>query len=135
MAGTNKWSALKQNSFKVCQTETAIFVQFSLKNGSNMASFCLFLFFSHDKYSTNLTIKNKSIDGVLGTQTLSGRMVGTDESTELWWHPYLYNCHCPSLENCQSLLNVLNERTLILFSKKFFVSLSLSCERNYLLSF
>ena len=32
----------------------------------------------------NLTIK--SIDGVLGTQTRGGRMVGADESTELWWH-------------------------------------------------
>ena len=37
--------------------------------------FCLFSFFSHDKYSTN-TIYDKSIDGVLGTQTQGGRMVG-----------------------------------------------------------
>ena len=29
----------------------------------------------------------KSIDGVLGTQTRGGRMVGTDKSTELWRHP------------------------------------------------
>ena len=42
-----------------------------------------FSFFSHDKYSTN-TINDKSIDGVLGTQAQGGRMVGTDESTELW---------------------------------------------------
>ena len=46
----------------------------------------LFSFFSHDKYSTN-TINEKSIDGMLGTQTRSGRMVGADETTELWWHP------------------------------------------------
>ena len=54
--------------------------------GSNPASFCLFSFFSHDKYSTNLTINDKSIDSVLGTRTQGGRMVGTDESTELWRH-------------------------------------------------
>ena len=29
----------------------------------------------------------KSVDGVLGTQTRGGRMVGADESTELWRHP------------------------------------------------
>ena len=33
----------------------------------------------------NLTIK--SVDGVLGTRTQGGRMVGVDESTELWRHP------------------------------------------------
>ena len=60
-----------------------------LKIGPNSASFCLFSFFSHDKYRTNLTIKDKSIDGVLGAQTRGGRMVGPDESTELWWHPLL----------------------------------------------
>ena len=62
---------------------------FLKKNGPNSASFCLFSFFSHDKYRTNLTIKDKSIDGVLGAQTRGGRMVGPDESTELWWHPLL----------------------------------------------
>ena len=49
--------------------------------------FVYFLFFSNDKYSTN-TINEKSIDGVLGTQTRGGRMVGADESTELWRHPF-----------------------------------------------
>ena len=47
-------------------------VNFFLKNGPNPASFCLFLFFfSHckEKYSTNLTINYKSIDGVLGSRT------------------------------------------------------------------
>ena len=56
------------------------------KNGPNPVSFCLFSFFSHDKYSTN-TINEKSVDGVLGTRTRGGRMVGADESTELWRHP------------------------------------------------
>ena len=31
-----------------------------------------------------------SIDGVLGTRTQGGRMVGADESTELWRHPVTY---------------------------------------------
>ena len=30
-----------------------------------------------------ITINDKSVDGVLGTQTRGGRMVGTYESTEL----------------------------------------------------
>ena len=49
----------------------------------------LFLFIfvlSYDKYSTK-TINDKSVDGVLGTQTQGGSMVGTDESTELWRNP------------------------------------------------
>ena len=57
-----------------------------LKNGPNPASFCLFSFFSHDKFSTNLTVNDKSVDGVLGTRTQCGRMVGADKSTELWRH-------------------------------------------------
>ena len=66
---------------------------FFYKNGPNPASFCLFSFFSHDKYSTN-TINEKSIDGVLGTWTQGGRMVGADESTELWRHPWPANLSC-----------------------------------------
>ena len=45
--------------------------------------FIYFLFFSHDKYSTN-TINDKSEDGVHGTQTHGGTMVGADISTELY---------------------------------------------------
>ena len=44
------------------------FVVRFLKMGPNQASFCLFSFFSHDKYST-ITINDKSIDGVLGTRS------------------------------------------------------------------
>ena len=53
---------------------------------SNPASFCVFSFFSHDKFSTNLTINDQSIYGLLGTQTQSRRMVGADESIELCQH-------------------------------------------------
>ena len=49
--------------------------------------FLFISFFSHDKYSTNLTINDKSIDGMLGTRTRGGRMVGADKSTELWRDP------------------------------------------------
>ena len=49
--------------------------------------FCLFFFFSQDKYSTNLTISDKSIYGLLGTRTCGSRMAGADESTEVWRHP------------------------------------------------
>ena len=60
-------------------------------NRPNPASFCLFLIFSQDNYSTNLTINDKSIDGVFGTQTWDGRMVGAEESAELWRHQcFLY---------------------------------------------
>ena len=60
---------------------------FFLKNGPKPASFCLFSFFSRDKYITNLTVNDKSIDGVLGTRTRGGMMEGADESTELLRHP------------------------------------------------
>ena len=56
-----------------------------LKIGPNPASFCLFSFFSNDKYITN-TINEKSVDVLLGTWIWGGRMVGIDESTELWRH-------------------------------------------------
>ena len=42
-----------------------------------------------DKYSSNLTINDKSIDGVLGTRTRGVRMEGADESTELL-HSFCY---------------------------------------------
>ena len=36
---------------------------------------------------TNIAqIKDNSLNGVLGTRTQGDRMVGTDESTELWRH-------------------------------------------------
>ena len=45
----------------------------------------LFAFFSQccDKYSTNLTINDKSVDGVLGTRVCCSRMENADKSTEL----------------------------------------------------
>ena len=71
---------------KIC-----VHFNYFFKNGPNPASFCSFWFFSHDKYSTNLTINYKSVDGVLGTKTQGGRMAGSDESTEHWRHPINFN--------------------------------------------
>ena len=61
-----------------------------LKMGQTRPLFGLFSFFftTQDKYSTNFTINDKSIDGVLGSQTWGGMMEGADVSTELWRHPY-----------------------------------------------
>ena len=64
---------------------------YNFKNVPNPASFLfIFVLFLHrmDKYSTNLTINEKSIDDMLGTWTRGGRMEGTGESTELWRHPW-----------------------------------------------
>ena len=53
---------------------------YTFLNVSNPAYFCLFSFFPHEKYSKN-TINDKSIDGVLWTQTRGSRMESADEST------------------------------------------------------
>jgi len=45
-----------------------------LINGPNPASFCLFSFFSQDKYSTNLTVNDKNVDSVLETRTRGSKM-------------------------------------------------------------
>ena len=60
------------------------------KKGPNPASFLVYSlsFPQHkDKYSTNFTINDKSIDGVLGSRTRGSMMEVADESTELWRHP------------------------------------------------
>ena len=60
---------------------------FFKKTDQTRPLFVCFSFFSHNKYSRNITVNDKSIDGVLGTQTWGSRMVGADKSTELWRHP------------------------------------------------
>ena len=72
-------------------TESESKVTFFLKIGPNPASFLVYFrsFPQHkDKYSTNFTINDKSIDGVLGSRTQGGMMEVADESTELWRHPF-----------------------------------------------
>ena len=60
------------------------FVHLFFKMGQT-GLFLFILSFSHDKYIIN-TINDKSVDGVIGTRTWGSRMVGTDESSELWQH-------------------------------------------------
>ena len=55
------------------------------KNGPIPASFCLFSLFSRYNFNTNW----KSVDGVHGIRRWGCRMVGTDETTELWRPPDL----------------------------------------------
>ena len=61
---------------------------FLKKMGQSRPLFCLFSFFS--SYNFNNT-NWKSIDGVLGIGTRGRRMVGTDETTELWRPPEMMN--------------------------------------------
>ena len=62
-------------------------------NGPTRPLFCLFSFFSQckDKYSTNLTINDKSFGGELWSQTRGGRMQGVDKYTEFSRHPFSWN--------------------------------------------
>ena len=50
--------------------------------GQPLPLFCLFSSFTLDKFSTNMTVNDKSGDGELGTRTRGGIMVTTDEFTE-----------------------------------------------------
>ena len=59
-----------------------------------MASFRLFSSFL---FYTNQIQIDKSVDGVLGTQTRGGRMDGVDKSTELWCHPQKQKLHIISV--------------------------------------
>ena len=66
---------------------------YNVLNGPNPASLLfIFTYFHNAKTNigTNLTINDKSRDGVVETRTRGGRMEGTDKSTELWRCPELY---------------------------------------------
>ena len=56
------------------------------KYGPIPASFCLVSFFSNSNKIAIVQFE-KSVDGVLGIQTRGCRMVGEDETTELWRYP------------------------------------------------
>ena len=79
------WSCLNVNDSHSAWSTCLLMVEEVFLNGPNTASL-LFLFFSHDKYSTHLNTNDKSIDGALGTRTQGGNMVDADQSAELWWH-------------------------------------------------
>ena len=61
------------------------------QNRSLFLYFCSFLTMQ-DRYSTHLTVNDKSIDGMLGSQTRGSRMEGSDESNEIWRHPCCRSC-------------------------------------------
>ena len=65
----------------------------------------LFLFLSHDKCITNLTNKDKSLDGLLRTRTWGGRIIGADESSELWWNPVTVLCFNGKVLNILSMFS------------------------------
>ena len=48
----------------------------------------LFVYFCH--FLITISIIEKSIDGVLGIRTRGRRMVGADETTELWRPPLFF---------------------------------------------
>ena len=58
--------------------------------GQTRPLFCLFSSFSQHNDNIVQILTIKSVDGVLGTRTRGGRMVGADESTELQRHPITY---------------------------------------------
>ena len=101
--GTFRWlQNMLQIHMRLRCGKLQLFLLFFKKMGQTRPLFGLFSFFSQrkDKYSTNFTINDKSIDGVLGSQTWGGMMEGADESTVLWRHPNF--CYC--LRRCNSLL-------------------------------
>ena len=69
-------------------------------NGPIPSSFCLISSFPHDNIQIQI---DKSVDGVLGTQTRTVRMEGADKSTELWQHPMKNTCLSVGLLRCLSL--------------------------------
>ena len=52
----------------------------------------LFIYFCSFLVTISIQIE-KSIDHVLGIQTRGHRMVGADETTELWWPPFSTVCY------------------------------------------
>ena len=94
-------------------------------NGPIPVSFCLFSSFPHDSIQIQW---DKSGDGVLGTKTLSSRMEGADESTELWRQPSSCFLNLLSLYLCLTLSQYLSHphfNLLSLWHSFFFKGLQL----------
>ena len=96
---------------------------------------CLFSLFTQckEKYSINLTMIDKSVNGVLGTWTWGGRIEGPDESADLCSYYTLVSPLWPLLfPLSHSLLPISSSVTFTLFLyvfSRFLLALSL-----YLLS-
>jgi len=67
------------------QYPLAVFFKKMGQSRSLFVDFCSFLITISIQFE-------KSIDGVLGIRTRGRRMVGADETTELWWPPILKSC-------------------------------------------
>ena len=61
----------------------------------------LFVYFRSFLIPITVSIKQieKSVDGVLGIRTRARRMVGVDETTELWRHPKIVHFY-GALKSC-----------------------------------
>ena len=54
----------------------------------------LFVYFRYFLITISIIQIEKSVDGVLGIQTLGRRMVGADKTTELWRPPFFSGKKC-----------------------------------------
>ena len=76
----------------------------------------LFVYFCSFLVTISIQIE-KSVDGVLGIQTRGRRMVGTDETTELWRPP-----NVPIVWLCLAGLYFFNFATAPVYSGPFYFS-------------
>ena len=66
------------NFFLICKAKLGLFLFIFILFPDRM-----------DKYSTNLTINDKIVNVMLGSETRGGRMEGAEEFTELCRHPFI----------------------------------------------
>ena len=77
-----------------------------------------------------LTINYKSVDGVLGTWTLGGSLVGADKPTELWRNPNLWFLRLIQMAAVSSFsADVFSKIEKILISKKTSAENAADCGR------
>ena len=109
----------KRNVGKCCFIWVQIFWSAFFKYWPPLASFCLFLSFSHYIDNNWLYI---SVVGVLGILTQDRKMVGAEDSTELWRPPPLYPrflYFCVNFSDMNRLLS-----SVIIFEGKIYFYLS-----------
>ena len=71
--------------------------------------------------NTVQSLTTKSVDGVLGTRTRGGRMVGVDESTELLRHPRLQDYFITSDVACKFAASAPAQLCHFMRSRSFFI--------------
>ena len=70
----------------------------------------------------SIIINRKSVDGVLGFQTWSHRIVGADQTTEIWRPPYLLHNYVVLLAEIIQIFHIT--------SQKIFVAMTASTNTN-----